>query len=106
MRFSAGVEVSKGVGFGCGAVFIMLIDYSLMLLVMTFNIGIIFSVVGGLSLGTLLFAHLAEPPVEDSSPLVGGEKAENKGEGVAPNALVMDNGLMSNKMIMKQSCCS
>ena len=38
-----------------------ILHYSLMLLAMTFDIAIFFSVIGGLSLGHLLFGHLASP---------------------------------------------
>lgn len=39
----------------------MLIDYSLMLISMTFNVGLFFAVIIGISIGTLFFGHTAVP---------------------------------------------
>jgi copper transporter 1 len=40
---------------------VMFLDYALMLVVMTFNVGIILAVCGGFAIGALLFGHAGEP---------------------------------------------
>lgn len=75
---------------------IVFFDYMLMLIVMSFNIGIILSAVGGFALGSLLFGHFGE-----NLNGKGGLTAVAVGEA-APDP---DNDL-EVRFVQVQTCCS
>ena len=54
---------------------IVFFDYMLMLIVMSFNLGIIASAVGGFALGTFLFGHVAERDSSTMALSAGGDEA-------------------------------
>jgi len=72
---------------------IVFLDYMLMLIVMSFNIGIILSAVGGFAIGALLFGHMGERS--------GGIGAVAVGD-VAP---ATENDLEVH-FVEPQSCCN
>ena len=72
---------------------IVFLDYMLMLIVMSFNIGIIASAVGGFALGALAFGHLGERAGGAAGVAVGT---------VAPDS---ENDLEVH-VIEPQSCCN
>lgn len=59
---------------------VVFLDYMLMLLVMSFNIGIIFSTVGGFALGALLFGHWGERVGAGSAVAVGSMAPDSEND--------------------------
>jgi copper transporter 1 len=57
----------------------MTLDYSLMLISMTFNVGIFLAVIFGFALGSLLFGHMARP-LGPARPLPGAVDSEPEPE--------------------------
>ena len=55
-----GSQLMRNVIRGAFTFVVVLLDYALMLIVMSFNIGIIFGTVAGFALGSVLFGHVGE----------------------------------------------
>lgn len=57
--------------------FVVILDYALMLIVMTFNVGLIISTVLGFALGALAFGHIGETGPRAMAPALGPDNQDD-----------------------------